>query len=134
MEKRYPIPKNRQFNPRYIGPFKILESIGLVAYRLELPQDLEWIHDVFHVSMLRKYIIDPSHMLEAPPVELKQDLSFDVQLGGIVDQKLKELRNKVIPMVKVLWKSNTIDEMTWDTETYMKSRYPTFSRISKYKF
>ena len=73
-------------------------------------------------------------MLEAPHVELKQDLSFDVQLMGIVDQKLKELRNKVIPMVKVLWKSNTIDEMTWDTETYMKSRYPTFSRISKYKF
>ena len=59
---------------------------------------------MFHVSMLKKYISDPSHVLEAPPIELKEDLSFEVQPVGIVDQKLKELRNKVIPMVKVLWK------------------------------
>ena len=66
---------------------------------MELPQDLERIHNVFHVSMLRKYIPDPSHVLEAPPVELKEDLSFEVQLVRIIDQKLKELRNKAISMV-----------------------------------
>ena len=76
-------------NPRFIGPFRILERIGPIAYRLELPRDLERIHDVFHVSMLRKYIFDPSHVLEAPPVELKEDLSFEVQPVGIIDQKLK---------------------------------------------
>ena len=79
---------------------------------------------MFQVSMLRKYIANPSHVLEAPLVELKQDFSFDVQLVGIVDQKLKELRNKVILMVKVLWKSDTIEEMTWETKASMKSRYP----------
>ena len=80
-------------NLRYIGPFKILERIGPVACRLELPQDLKCIHDVFHISMLRKYILDPSHNLQAPPVELKEDLSFEVQPIGIVDQRMKELRN-----------------------------------------
>ena len=63
---------------------------------------MEWIHDVFHVSMLRKYISDPSHVLKAPPIELKEDLSFEVQLVEIVDQRMKELRNKIISMVKVL--------------------------------
>ena len=99
-------------NPWYIHPFKILERIGSVAYRLELSRDLERIHDVFHVSMLRKYISNPSHVLEVPPVELKKDLSFKVQLVGIVDQRMKELRNKVISIVKVLWKSDTVEEMT----------------------
>ena len=74
--------------------------------------------------MLRKYIADPSHVLQALPVELKQDLSFDVQLMGIVDQKLKELSNKVIPMVKILWSNNAIKEMMWETKASMKSCYP----------
>ena len=78
-------------SPRYIGPFRILERIGPVAYRLELPRDLERIHDVFHVFMLRKYISDLSHVLKAPFVELKEDLSFEVQPVRIINQKLKEL-------------------------------------------
>ena len=78
-----------KLNPRYISPFKILKRIGPIAYRLELPQDLERIHDVFHVFMLRKYISDSSHVLKAPPVKLNEDLSFEVQLVGIVDKKLK---------------------------------------------
>ena len=97
---------------RYIGPFKILERIGPLAYQLELSRDLERIHGVFHVSMLRKYISDPSHVLEAPPVELKEDLSFEVIFVRIADQRMKELRNKIILMVKVLWRSDTVEKMT----------------------
>ena len=63
-------------------------------------------------SMLRKYISDLSHVLEAPPVELKEDLSFEVQPVEIVDQIMKVLRNKVIPMIKVLWRSKRVKEMT----------------------
>ena len=111
-------------NLRYIGPFKILKRIAPIAYRLELPQELERIHDVFHVSMLKKYISDPSHMLEAPPIELKENLSFEVQPVEIIDQKLKELRNKTSSMVKVLWMSDTVEEMTWEIEASMRSRYP----------
>ena len=55
--------KRGKLSPRYIGPYRIVERIGEVAYRLELPSDLDRIHDVFHVSMLRKYIPDPSHVL-----------------------------------------------------------------------
>ena len=74
--------------------------------------------------MLKKYIQDPSHVLEAPLIELNEDLLFKVQLMGIVDQRMKELRNKVIPMVKVLWKSDTVKEMTWETKVSMRNGYP----------
>ena len=73
-----------------------------MAYHLELLPELSRIHNVFHVSMLRKYISDLSHVLEIPPIELEEDLSFDVQPIAIMDQEMKQLRNKVILMVKVL--------------------------------
>ena len=113
-----------KLNPRYIDPFRILERIGLVTYRLELPSKLSRIHNVFHVSMLKKYVPNPSHILEIPPIELEEDLSFEVQPIAIIDQEMKQLRSKVIPMVKVLWRSVAIEEMTWETEASMRSHYP----------
>ena len=68
--------------------------------------------------------MNSSHVLEASPVELKEDLSFEVQPVAIVDQKMKKLRNKVIIMVKVLWRSDRVEEMTGETEASMRSRYP----------
>ena len=73
--------------------------------------------------MLRKYISDPSHVLETPPIELKEDLSFEVQPVTIVDQEIKQLKNKIIPIVKVLWSSDAVEEMTWETEAFMRSQY-----------
>ena len=70
--------KRGKLNLKYIDPFEILEKIRLVAYWLQLQCDLEHIHNGFHVSMLRKYISNPSPVLEAPPVQLKEDLSFEV--------------------------------------------------------
>ena len=116
--------KRGKLNPQYISPFRILERTKLVAYQLKLPRDFERIHDVFHVSKLRKYISDPSHVLKAPPIELQEDLSFELQPVGIVDQMMKELRNKVILMVKVLWRNDRVEEMTWKIEAYMRSCYP----------
>ena len=81
--------KRGKLNLRYIGPFRILERIGPVVYLLELPSELSRIHNVFHVSMLRKYISDLSHILEAPPIKLKEDLSFEIQPVAIVDQEIK---------------------------------------------
>ena len=71
--------KRGKLNPRYIGPFRIIERIGPVAYRLELPLELSHIHNVFHVLTLRKYVSNPSHILEALRIELNEDLSFKVQ-------------------------------------------------------
>lgn len=124
-----------KLSPRYIGPFLILERIGPVAYRLELPPELEKIHNVFHVSMLKEYIPDPSHTLEAPPVELREDLSFTVQPVCILDRQEKVLRRKVVPVVKVLWRSDRIEEMTWEPERFMRQKYPhLFSELGEPKF
>ncbi|CAL2240064.1 unnamed protein product [Prunus armeniaca] len=68
-----------KLSPRYIGPYEITERIGPVAYTLALPTELSRIHDVFHVSMLRKYMPDPSHVLEHQPVKLSEDLTYEEQ-------------------------------------------------------
>ena len=78
--------KRGKLSPRYIGPYRIVERIGEVAYRLELPSDLDRIHDVFHVSMLRKYMTDSSHVLRDQPVELKEDLTYEERPVQIVDR------------------------------------------------
>ena len=78
-----------KLNPRYIEPFRIFERIEPVAYRLELLSELSQIHNVFHVYMLRKYISKPSYVLKTPPIELKEDLTFEVQPIAIVDQEIK---------------------------------------------
>ncbi|KAL5574707.1 hypothetical protein UlMin_016406 [Ulmus minor] len=94
--------KKGKLSPRYIGPFEILERIGKVAYKLALPSELAAVHNVFHVSMLRKYVSDPSHVLVSEPIEVREDLTYQEQPVQILDRKDKALRNKVIPLVKVL--------------------------------
>ncbi|KAA0050651.1 uncharacterized protein E5676_scaffold1737G00660 [Cucumis melo var. makuwa] len=116
--------RKEKLSPRFIGPYEILERIGPVAYRLVLPMELSRIHDVFHVSMLRKYIPDPSHILEAQPVHLKENLSYEEEPIQILDKKEQVLRNKVIPLVKVLWRNYNTEEAMWETEQAMKVKYP----------
>ena len=69
--------KRGKLSPRYIRPFEIVERIGPVAYRLDLPKELSRVYNVFHISMLRKYISDPSHVLEILEIELRDDLSYE---------------------------------------------------------
>ncbi|KAL5537943.1 hypothetical protein UlMin_045730 [Ulmus minor] len=104
--------KKGRLIPRYIGPFEILEKIGKVAYRLALPPELSSVHNIFHVSMLRKYISNPSHVLEYEPIEVHEDLTHEEQPVQILDQKEKTLHNKVIPLVKVLWQNHKVEEAT----------------------
>ncbi|KAL5561714.1 hypothetical protein UlMin_031461 [Ulmus minor] len=104
--------KKGKLSPWYIGPFEILERIGKVAYRLALPPELSSVHNIFHVSMLRKYISDPSHVLEYEPIEVHEDLSYEEQPVQILDRKDKILRSKVISLVKVLWRNYKVEEAT----------------------
>ncbi|KAL0559142.1 hypothetical protein IC582_003732 [Cucumis melo] len=113
-----------KLSPRYIGSYQITERVGPAAYRLELPIELARIHDVFHVSMLRKYIPDPSHVLQEQPLELKEDLSYVEEPVQILDRKEQVLRNKTIPLIKVLWRHHGAEEATWESEYQMKKRYP----------
>ena len=111
--------RRRKLRPGYIGPYEIIAIVGPVAYRLDLPPELYKVHNVFHVSMLRKYIPDPSHVLRYQPVELKDNLTYKEQPMQIVDRREQILRNKVIPFVKVLWGNHGIKEATWEPEAQM---------------
>ncbi|KAA0043088.1 ty3-gypsy retrotransposon protein [Cucumis melo var. makuwa] len=104
--------KKGKLSPRFVGPFEILEQIGPVAYRLALPPSLSAVHDVFHVSMLRKYVADPTHVMDFEPLQLSENLSFEEQLIEILAREVKKLRNREISLVKVLWRNHGVEEAT----------------------
>ncbi|XP_042465610.1 uncharacterized protein LOC122048067 [Zingiber officinale] len=110
--------------PRYIGPFQILERIGEVAYRLALPPSLAGVHDVFHVSMLRKYVPHPTHILTDVSITLQPDVTYEEVPVRILDRKERQLRNKTIRLVKVGWGHHSDDEATWELEDEIRAQYP----------
>jgi len=125
--------KKGKLSPRFIGPYEIIERDGAVAYRLALPPNLSAIHSVFHVSMLRKYMTDPSHVLEVHPVELRDDMVYKVQPEAIVDRQVRKLRSKNIASVKVKWKGHSREEVTWELEDKMCEECPNlFDNLGKY--
>ncbi|KAL6223434.1 hypothetical protein ACLB2K_006821 [Fragaria x ananassa] len=113
-----------KLSPRYIGPYEIIERIGSLAYRLVLPPKLSRIHNVFYVSMLRKYIADSSHVLDEQLISLQKDLSYENEPVQILDRKEQVLRSKSIPLVKVLWRRHQVEEATWESEEQMRQQYP----------
>ncbi|KAL0537622.1 hypothetical protein IC582_026605 [Cucumis melo] len=120
--------KRGKLSPRFVGSFEILERIGPVAYRLALPPSLSTVHDVFHVSMLRKYVPDPSHVVDYEPLEINENLSYTKQPVEMLTSEVKMLRNREIPLVKVLWRNHRVEEATWEREDDMRSRIPNCSR------
>ena len=116
--------KKGKLSPRFIGPYEVIEKVGPVAYRLELPPDLENIHNVFHVSMLRRYHSDPTHIVSSETIELRPDLTYEEEPVEILAHEVKELRNKKIPLVKVLWRNHKTEEDTWESEETMRQQYP----------
>ncbi|TYJ99751.1 pol protein [Cucumis melo var. makuwa] len=103
-----------KLSPHFVGPFKILERIGPVAYRLALPTSLSTVHDVFYVPMLRKYVPDPSHVVDYKPLEIDENLSYTEQPVEVLAREVKMLRNREIPLVKVLWQNHRVEEATWE--------------------
>ena len=104
--------KKGKLSPRFIGPYEVIEKVGEVAYRLALPPDLEKIHSVFHVLMLRRYRSDPSHVVSSETTEPRPDLTYEEEPVEILAREVKELQNKKIPLVKVLWRNHKIEEAT----------------------
>ena len=115
--------KRGKLSPRFIGPFEILERIGDVAYRIALPPTLA-VHDVFHVSMLRKYIYDPSHVLDVAQLPMNDELEYEEKPLKILDTKEHQLRNRTIRYVKVQWSNHSDAEATWEAEEEMRRQYP----------
>ena len=105
-----------KLSPRFIGPYEVIEKLGPVACRLTLPPELEKIHNVFHVSMLRRYRSDPSQVISSETIELRPDLTYEEEPVEILAREVKELQNKKIPLVKVLWRNHKTEGVTWESE------------------
>ncbi|XP_019171111.1 PREDICTED: uncharacterized protein LOC109166678 [Ipomoea nil] len=113
-----------KLSPRFIGPYDIVERVGMVAYHLALPMELEKVHDVFRVSQLKKYIPDISHVIQPEEVELDESLTYEEKSTKILDHKTRDTRRKKVKLVKVLWSNQLSEEATWETEEEMRSHYP----------
>ncbi|KAL4016694.1 hypothetical protein IC575_024351 [Cucumis melo] len=116
--------KKGKLSPRFVGPFEILKRIGPVAYRLALPPSFSAVHDVFHVSMLRKYVADLTPVVDFQPLQINENLSYEEQPVEILAREVKRLRNRGIALVKVLWRNHGVEEATWEREEDMRTKYP----------
>ena len=104
--------KGGKLSPRYIDPFEILERVGIVAYRLALPQSLLGVHAVFHVSMLRKYTLDLTHVVDWGELVVDANGTFEEGPMRIMDSRDQVLQEKTVRLVKVLWQYQGVEEAT----------------------
>jgi hypothetical protein len=93
--------KGDKLSPRFVGPFEIVERKGLVAYRLALPDSLRRMHDVFHVSILRHYISDPTHVIDMSSLQVSDERALTAEPVCILDHRVRHLRHQTVDQVKV---------------------------------
>ncbi|WMV19906.1 hypothetical protein MTR67_013291 [Solanum verrucosum] len=115
--------KKGKLSPRYIIPYRISKRVGNVANELELPQKLVAVHPVFHISMLKKCMGDPSLIIPTEDIWIKDSLSFEEIPVQILDRQVRKLRTKEVASVKALWRNHFIEEATWEAEEDMTKRY-----------
>ncbi|GKA83378.1 putative reverse transcriptase domain-containing protein [Tanacetum coccineum] len=116
--------KRGKLNPRYVGPFKVLEKVREVAYKLELPEELSRVHNTFHVSNLKKCHADEPLAVPLDGLHLDDKLHFVEEPLEIVGHEVKRLKRSRIPLVKVRWNSKRGHEFTWEREDQFKKKYP----------
>jgi hypothetical protein len=115
-----------KLSPRYIGPFPIPEKYRKVAYKLELPPSLSKVYDIFHISQLKKCLKAPMDVV-LPEVEpLEMDLTYPEHPIKILDQKSRVTRHKTIKFYKIQWSNHMVEEATWESEDFLRSRHPDF--------
>ncbi|GJX87038.1 hypothetical protein Tco_0337812 [Tanacetum coccineum] len=113
-----------KLNPRYVGPFKVIERVGTVAYKLELPQQLSRVHNTFHVSNLKKCLSDESLVIPLKELRVDDKLHFVEEPVEVMDREIKQLKRSRIPIIKVRWNSKRGPEFTWEREDQFKQKYP----------
>nr|GFB49324.1 putative reverse transcriptase domain-containing protein [Tanacetum cinerariifolium] len=116
--------KRGKLNPRYVGPFKVLERIGDVAYKLDLPEKLSKVNNTFHVSNLKKCHTDKPLAVPLEGLHFDDKLQFVEEPVEIMDREVKRLKRSRIPLVKVRWNSKRGPEFTWECEDQFRKKYP----------
>nr|GFA76815.1 putative reverse transcriptase domain-containing protein [Tanacetum cinerariifolium] len=116
--------KRRKLSPRYIRPFKILSRVGPVAYKLELPREIQGIHNTFHVSKLKKCLSDEGLIIPHDEVRIDEKLHFIEEPIKIMDREVKQLKQSRIPIVKFRWNLSRGAKFTWKREDQMWKKYP----------
>ena len=106
--------KQGKLAPRYIGPFEVLERVGTIAYRLDLPPSLSGVHEVLHVSILWKYAPDQTHVVDWGWIIIDTNGTFEEGPTHILDSRDQVLRRKTLRLVKVLWQHRGVGEATWE--------------------
>ena len=116
--------KKGKCSPQYIGLFKILERVGKDTYRLALPPKMSEVHNVFHISMLRRIMYDPLHKINFKDIEVNNNMTCNEGPVKILEQGVKKLRTKEIPIVKVQWKHHNEHEASWELESEIRKKFP----------
>ncbi|GJZ93184.1 hypothetical protein Tco_0665249 [Tanacetum coccineum] len=116
--------KRGKLNPRYVGPFKVIERVRTVSYKLELPQQLSRVHNTFHVSNLKKCLSDESLVIPLEELRVDGKLHFVEEPVEVMDREIKQLKRSRIPIIKVRWNSKRGPEFTWEREDQFKQKYP----------
>ena len=116
--------KRDKLSPRFIGPFEILERVGTITYRLALPPNMSGVHEVFYVSLLRRYTPDPAHVVDWGEIEVDTDVTFEEGPVCIIDSRDQVLRRKTMRLVRVIWQHRGAEESTWEREDTMRATYP----------
>ncbi|XP_021743984.1 uncharacterized protein LOC110710028 [Chenopodium quinoa] len=116
--------KKGKLSQKYIGKYEISQGVEKVAHKLDLPSELERVHNVFHVSKIQKYIPDVTHVLQLETIDMDENFTYEERPIKIIDSKVRSTRNKDVIIVKVLWSNKKTEEATWEAKLgYMRKCY-----------
>jgi cytochrome b involved in lipid metabolism len=122
--KRFGMKK--KLAPRYVGPYKILERKGNVAYKLQLPPEMSAISKVFHVSQLKKCLRVPKEAIAPTNIKLQSDLTYEEKPIRVLEEMERVTRSKIIKFYKMVWNNHNEQDATWEREDYLQEVYPAF--------
>ena len=132
VQRRHAPGHAAELAPRYIGPFPIIDQCGQVAYRLKLPERLSGIHNVFHVSQLKKCLRVQDQVQDIEDVELEPDLTYSEYPIRVLDQRDRITRRTTTKWYKIQWSQHFVEEATWESEDYLMENFLEFHASLQY--